>query len=700
MSEKDGAEKKQPPPTSTTTQNDDADESEEGQRQQQQQQVQSSASSGVESDSASLQQQNNEKSDVVSSSNRDDEEEKNVARLPQQVDHRESDDQDTKIAAASTSSAATRPGAVAVGPDSSATLLTRPTSSKAPPSASSTADYQTAEAATPPFVAAVSATASVMSVSSSNTTGKETSQENVQQNESAQTSASEQSEQPRSLGTDASASDGAVSEVDDTAMNSLHLDSRIPVQESQVPQRDIEDNVRPQSYSRPVVSEVSSSLPVAEEYNQSDFISAELVAPPMQAEQVEVFHVDIDGDPNQQQRQGLSSFNIKTSGGDDGSCRRRRRTLWLIPATIIAGIILAVSKIRDDRAQKRKGIPAAAPPYMQPTSSPTFPYECYTSMLDLLTAQIELDEAYLSENPLIVCPNTTIAIGVPSNPSRDTWDYISGDYPIQVIRKNVTIQCGLDGRRENNCVLSGGLVQVISQNEHWHPSYGFVSPTDTTDNLLIIGFTFTGRISGSGPLLGIGGVFSTPGRGMRFEDCAWVNMTASHRVFAVGQNHIMHLQGIRIPDLSVELTFSNCLFEDVTYNEEFFTAFNQTIHIDDCQFRNIKFSNILSDGCSVHPEGCRNFLYCQGGPNVCTMSNVCVENFDVAGAGPIVVSNETEWINYGNNTWYGPVEAARFAQGKDSFCALGVARLDSNEASYVCLEPTFEQGTSGGCPRF
>ena len=695
MSEKDGDKKKQPPTTTATTQSDEADESEDQHlQQQQQQQQQSLASSGTDSASASLQQQCNEKSNDESSSNRDDEEEKNVASRPLR--------QDTKIAAAAaaaSTSAATQPGAVAVGPDASATLLTRSTSSKAPPSASSTADIQTAEAAAPPLVAAVTATASVASVSSSNTTGKEPSQDHVQPNESVQTSMGTQSEEPRSLET--GESDDVVTEVDNAAMDSLHLESRMQVQESQIPTRDVEDNAIPPSHSRPMVTEVSPSLPVAEEYNQADFISAELVAPPTHAEQVEVFHVDIDGDPNQQQRQGLSSCKIKNSDDDDESCRRRRRTLWLIPATIIAGIILAVSKIRDDRAEKRNNAPAAAPPHMQPTTSPTFPYECYTSTLGLLTAQIELDEEYLSENPLIVCPNTTITIGVPSNPSRDTWDYIGGDYPIQAIRENVTIQCGLDGRQENNCVLSGGLVQVITQYEHWHPSYGFVTPSNTTDYFSIIGFTFTGRISGSGPFLGIGGVFSHPGRGIRFEDCAWVNMTASHRVFAVGQNHIMQLLGIPIPDLSIEVTFANCLFEDVTYNEEFLTAFNQTIHIDNCQFRNIMFNNILSEGCSVHPEGCRNFLYCQGGPNVCTMSNVCVENFDVAGAGPIVVSNETEWINYGNNTWYGPVEAARFAQGREPFCALGVARLDSNENSYVCLEPTFQLGTSGGgCPRF
>lgn len=52
-------------------------------------------------------------------------------------------------------------------------------------------------------------------------------------------------------------------------------------------------------------------------------------------------------------------------------------------------------------------------------------------------------------------------------------------------------------------------------------------------------------------------------------------------------------------------------------------------------------------------------MHCRtGGPGACSIRNICVENFDVTGAGPILIGDQVEWSMSGVNTWNGPEEYA------------------------------------------
>jgi hypothetical protein len=167
-----------------------------------------------------------------------------------------------------------------------------------------------------------------------------------------------------------------------------------------------------------------------------------------------------------------------------------------------------------------------------------------------------------------MCPNTRIEIATFRNPSHDDFNITGGDYPISLLRANTTIQCGIDGERSNNCVLSGGLVHVIATNQHYHPVYGYLDPTENIDNVVVKGFTFTGLMRGSDVFGGVPIAISHPGQNIRLEDCVWRDMTASKRVFWVGTNYLMSLLGLQVLVMSTEVSIEKCLFEDIYYEEE------------------------------------------------------------------------------------------------------------------------------------
>jgi len=212
------------------------------------------------------------------------------------------------------------------------------------------------------------------------------------------------------------------------------------------------------------------------------------------------------------------------------------------------------------------------------------------------------------------------------------------------------------------------------------------------------------------------------------------------------------LQDRSIPALSVDVTLSHCVFDNIIYETEFMVSHQQSLHIEATTFRNIQLPSLYSqedEGCELHPKGCRNLLHCRSTGSaisyrrldttttttddnnsttttihsICSITDICVENFDIAGAAPIVVSQDTQWTSSGVNTWQGPVEIGSSliitpdtdttsvffninqtttATANDSsppFCALGVARVDETGLGYHCLDqPVFvPPSTTGRC---
>ena len=124
---------------------------------------------------------------------------------------------------------------------------------------------------------------------------------------------------------------------------------------------------------------------------------------------------------------------------------------------------------------------------------------CYDN-LDVLAADVEnRDESTLFEiKEYILCPNTVFNIGQP----RDTLDNQGGQESLR-LRKNSRFLCGPDGKSSNNCILLGGLFQVVS----WAHTFG----ERTKDNVEVAGLTFRDA-GGSSVLLVTAG-------DVKFTDC-------------------------------------------------------------------------------------------------------------------------------------------------------------------------------------
>ena len=123
-------------------------------------------------------------------------------------------------------------------------------------------------------------------------------------------------------------------------------------------------------------------------------------------------------------------------------------------------------------------------------NSPVQPYDCFNSTLDLIEAQY----AFPSQLLFIMCPFTTISIGRLANVARNDTRIVYGDLPLMVARSNVEVRCGLQGDVRDECVLDGGMVQVGLDSTLPSKDRFRLYMSERTDNVTIIGMTFTGEL--------------------------------------------------------------------------------------------------------------------------------------------------------------------------------------------------------------
>jgi hypothetical protein len=142
-----------------------------------------------------------------------------------------------------------------------------------------------------------------------------------------------------------------------------------------------------------------------------------------------------------------------------------------------------------------------------PSAAPSDPLDieipaCFTNLtiLDDVLLQLPLFEF----KKLTLCPNTIFDIGKTS----DGICCIEGQFPLLPV-SNTLIQCGEDGRSENNCIFSGGEVHVLSSPQ-------FAGPTAL--NVTIKGMTFRNPLLSNAVLASRGDI--------TFDDCIFEN-TAS-----------------------------------------------------------------------------------------------------------------------------------------------------------------------------
>jgi len=107
---------------------------------------------------------------------------------------------------------------------------------------------------------------------------------------------------------------------------------------------------------------------------------------------------------------------------------------------------------------------AMAPPTMAPTETPP----CIANMSDIYMAERTLrpSETSLQQRLYVLCPNTVFETGMLDVRGPEPYVTVIGgsgssQHPI-LPRANMTIQCGSDGKRSNNCTVTGmeGLLGV------------------------------------------------------------------------------------------------------------------------------------------------------------------------------------------------------------------------------------------------
>ncbi|CAB9497535.1 expressed unknown protein [Seminavis robusta] len=269
------------------------------------------------------------------------------------------------------------------------------------------------------------------------------------------------------------------------------------------------------------------------------------------------------------------------------------------------------------------------------SSSPTtatLGYDCYSS-----TNNLVLDQYHNPEQRLfIMCPNTTIKIGMMANPILGDFRILGGDFPLSIFRHNVEVRCGLDGLVEDRCVLDGGMIQVFTATVFSYlPIFGLEEKFGT-DNLTIRGMTFTGQITGDATFGGASVSFSGPGRNQQMVDCLWENITCPQGLLYIGSNTAQILTNdVLEPDV-VDLTITNSTFRNVQYDGPIASSWTQNLTVIRTRFENIRLLDFWGN-CPWNAVGCQGLMVCHD-KATCHLGDVCVNGLEYAGSAPIIMA--------------------------------------------------------------
>ena len=424
-------------------------------------------------------------------------------------------------------------------------------------------------------------------------------------------------------------------------------------------------------------------------------VQAELVAPPVQA-----YNVAIDEDsPGIQPLEievNETRINRKSPHG-----KNRNMLLTLIAVLLILLLVAAISiplvLLRPERTKGQRdsddsldsndliGLPSPAP---APAPTRTFSYPCFTSTWDILQAQRDKNATSIDDDTngedevYIICPNTTIEIGAFRNPAANDYSFVNGDYPLWIIRQNVTVKCGIDGKLGNNCVFFGGFIQILLQSDVPTPDGGF-SFNQSIDNLKVQGITFSGQVVDTSPFTGLSVQVSNPGKNIRFENCMWTDMVVPSGLFSVSTNSYLERTGIHVDDMSIDVTLSNCKFQNIIYDNPLLHVRQQSLLVERCLFQNVSLTALSGARCHpssdlwvfVFENGCSGLMYCEP-KSVCSLTDICVENFEYTGPSLVFLA-EANADNYFENLY--------LDRSESTDCDLATARV-GEENAYNCSQ--------------
>ena len=249
------------------------------------------------------------------------------------------------------------------------------------------------------------------------------------------------------------------------------------------------------------------------------------------------------------------------------------------------------------------------------------------------------DATTTQDKVYIICPHTWIDVGDPRNIAIGDIDFVGGDYPIWPLLPNTIIQCGSNGRYENNCTLSSGILQVFAQTyvpiDSYRPGASslLLERNLRLDNVTIRGFGFTGVLTSAASFVGSSVVVSQAGH-LTMEDCHWKDMTSPNVLMLVARNRFQIVSNYALEPRSSHLTVRRSTFDTILYDGPIFLAIDHSLTIEDTTFRSLTPTVLNAfENCFWYVEeknesidilgGCANLVTCLFDAH-CTLQNVCV----------------------------------------------------------------------------
>ena len=304
--------------------------------------------------------------------------------------------------------------------------------------------------------------------------------------------------------------------------------------------------------------------------------------------------------------------------------------------------------------------------------------ECFNSTQDILLAQAG------GKKDIVICPGTTITIGVPTDATFST--FAGGDYPLSVLGDDTTIKCGDDGSSSNNCVLEGGFIQFATT-----PALAQAPGLAiTTNNLMVQGLTFKGQLQDL-PIGGEASVgLSAPGMNMVMDDVIFDGISGNAVLF-LEKNAITPPEAF--PPMSASLTIQNSVFRNIMYTTEVVSNGNQTLTLNNVAFEDIKYVP-----CSECPDIIATIVYGQGKTELkdCQFNNVEFTN------SAVFIRGVESDLTYSGNTGMGLTAVNTENTCEDGLIVASspIGTLDLSSDMDVCkmLLESSDTGTNSDSP--
>lgn len=228
---------------------------------------------------------------------------------------------------------------------------------------------------------------------------------------------------------------------------------------------------------------------------------------------------------------------------DDDRFHRRltfsARTMMTLLRSFAVLVLLAALAVARCRAQKN-------------TTS------CLESLDSVFLAERDVEDESILRS-YVLCPNTTFSIASAFNESGGP---IEGQYPLKIARSNIHVLCGEDGSSANECVLEGGMEQLVFVDLY--------ESNHSVTNVLVQGLTFSkaktrnAAVKNKGQLSLVDCIFKVPCASPRWSFRQFASTSHPHSVAPHQDNNNRKLIEVSEEDveLDVLLNISECVFSD------------------------------------------------------------------------------------------------------------------------------------------